>query len=149
MAIKNLDYAEIDKTLFFSNRPTKNHKYAHLDHVQLSFSERKLAVAYILPWVPGEFPSQRPVTRSFDVFFHLCLNKQLSTQSRLWWFETPSHPLWRHCNDISIKLRGDTNQHPVSLMWCCTNPYFSAGFSKPLYTFIHGCALISNYTQHI
>ena len=26
----------------------------------------------------GEFPSQRPVTRSFDVFFDLYLNKQLS-----------------------------------------------------------------------
>ena len=25
--------------------------------------------------VTGEFPSQRPVTRSFDVFFDLCLNK--------------------------------------------------------------------------
>ena len=24
---------------------------------------------------PGEFPAQRPVTRSFDVFFDLCLNK--------------------------------------------------------------------------
>ena len=24
--------------------------------------------------VPGEFPAQRPVTRSFDVFFDLCLN---------------------------------------------------------------------------
>ena len=28
--------------------------------------------------VTGEFPSQRPVTRSFDVFFDLRLNKQLS-----------------------------------------------------------------------
>ena len=28
--------------------------------------------------VPGEFPVQRPVTRSFDVFFDLRLNKQLS-----------------------------------------------------------------------
>ena len=28
--------------------------------------------------VTGEFPSQRPVTRSFDVFFDLCLNKRLS-----------------------------------------------------------------------
>ena len=28
--------------------------------------------------VPGEFPAQRPVTRSFDVFFDLRLNKQLS-----------------------------------------------------------------------
>ena len=28
--------------------------------------------------VPGEFPAQRPVTRSFDVFFYLRLNKRLS-----------------------------------------------------------------------
>ena len=27
--------------------------------------------------VPGEFPAQRPVTRSFGVFFDLRLNKQL------------------------------------------------------------------------
>ena len=31
--------------------------------------------------VIGEFPAQRPVTRSFDVFFDLCLNKRLSKQS--------------------------------------------------------------------
>ena len=31
--------------------------------------------------VTGEFPSQRPVTRSFDVFFDLRLNKRLSKQS--------------------------------------------------------------------
>ena len=48
--------------------------------------------------VPGEFPTQRPVTRSFDVFFDLCLNKQFSKQSRGWWFQTLSHPLWGHRN---------------------------------------------------
>ena len=48
--------------------------------------------------VTGEFPAQWPVTQSFDVFFNLCLNKRLSKQSRGWWFETPSRPLWRHCN---------------------------------------------------
>ena len=31
--------------------------------------------------VPGEFPAQRPVTRSFDVFFDLRLYKRLSEQS--------------------------------------------------------------------
>ena len=41
---------------------------------------------------------KRPVTRSFDVFFYLRLSKRLSKQSWGWWFETPSHPLWRHCN---------------------------------------------------
>ena len=48
--------------------------------------------------VPGEFPAQRPVTRSFDVFFDLRLNKRLRKQSWGWWFETPSRPLWRHRN---------------------------------------------------
>ena len=47
---------------------------------------------------PGESPTQRPVTRSFDVFFDLRLNKRLSKQSWGWWFETLSRPLWRQCN---------------------------------------------------
>ena len=47
--------------------------------------------------VTGEFPTQRPVTRSFDVFFDLRLTKQLSKQSRRRWFETPLCSLWRHC----------------------------------------------------
>ena len=46
-----------------------------------------------------EFPSQNPVTRSFGVFYYLRLSKQLSKQSRDWWFEAPSRPLWRHCNN--------------------------------------------------
>ena len=35
--------------------------------------------------VNGEFPAQRPVTLSFDVFFDLRLNRQLSKQSWRWW----------------------------------------------------------------
>ena len=35
--------------------------------------------------VTGEFPAQRPVTRSFDVFFDLRLNKRLSKQRWGWW----------------------------------------------------------------
>ena len=31
--------------------------------------------------VPGEFSVQRPVTRRFDVFFDLRLNKRVSKQS--------------------------------------------------------------------
>ena len=46
--------------------------------------------------VTGEFPAQRPVTRSFDVSFDL-RNQQLSNQWRHWWFETPSRSLLRHC----------------------------------------------------
>ena len=47
---------------------------------------------------PGEFPAQRPVTRGFDVFFDLLPDKRLSKQWWGWWFETPSHSLWRHRN---------------------------------------------------
>ena len=43
--------------------------------------------------VTGEFPTQRPVTRSFDVFFDLRLNKRLSKQSWSRWFEMPLCPL--------------------------------------------------------
>ena len=54
--------------------------------------------------VPGEFPAQRPVTRSFDVSFDLHPNKRLSRQWWGWWFETPSCPLWRHRNDINRNI---------------------------------------------
>ena len=49
--------------------------------------------------VTGEFHAQRPVTRSFDVFFDLRLNKRLIKQSWGWWFETPLRSLWCHCNE--------------------------------------------------
>ena len=57
-----------------------------------------LAICAGDPLVTGEFPSQRPMTQSFDVFFDLHLDKRLSKQSWGRWFETPSHSLWRHRN---------------------------------------------------
>ena len=50
--------------------------------------------------INGEFPAQRPVTRSFDFFFDLCLIKRLSKQLWGWWSETSSRSLRRHCNGI-------------------------------------------------
>ena len=49
--------------------------------------------------VTTEFPSQRPMTRSVDVFFDLRLNRRLSEQSRHRRFEKPSRSLWRHSNE--------------------------------------------------
>ena len=68
------------------------------------------------PPITGGFPSQRPVTRSFDVFFELRLNKRFSKQSRRRWFETPSRSLWRHSNDsdgmpISFSQHGSCRCH--------------------------------------
>ena len=76
--------------------------------------------------VTGEFPAQRPVTRSFDVFFYLCVNERLSKQWG-WWFETPPRPLWRHCNALMTyeKVKGNLvyrntlkwkNHHPNCFM---------------------------------
>ena len=53
--------------------------------------------------VTGEFPAQMPVTRTFDIFFDLRLNKRLSKQSQGLWFETLSRLLWRHFN-VNWKL---------------------------------------------
>ena len=64
-----------------------------------SSNEKIFRVTGHLCGVPGEFPAQRPVTRSFDVFFDLRLNKRFSKQSWGWWFETLSRPLWRHFNE--------------------------------------------------
>ena len=50
------------------------------------------------PPVTGAFPLQRPVTRSFDVFFALRLNKRLKKQLRRRWLQTPSYTLWHHRN---------------------------------------------------
>ena len=71
------------------------------DVIKWKHFPRYLAICAGNSPVPGEFPAQRSVTRSFDVFFDLCLNKRLSKQSWGWWFETLSCSLWRHCNGRS------------------------------------------------
>ena len=67
-------------------------------HQMETFSALLVLCAWNSP-VTGEYPTQRPVMRSFDVFFDLRLNKWLSKQSWRWWSETLSRLLWRHCNE--------------------------------------------------
>ena len=74
--------------------------------------------------VPGEFPTQRPVTQSFDVFFDLRLNKRLSKQWWGWWFGTLSRPLWRHRNDHSKCLRNPSAL--VTPVFCRFSWHFEA-----------------------
>ena len=62
---------------------------------------------------PGEFPSQRPVMRGFDVFFDLRMNKRLGKQSWGWWFETLPHPLWRHFNVLDRYSSDPSTTHCV------------------------------------
>ena len=72
--------------------------------------------------VTGQFPSQRPVTRSFGVFFDLRLNKRWRKQSRRRWFQTPPCSLWRHCKGMLYTYQaffhGDfvNTEHVVSVV---------------------------------
>ena len=83
------------------------------------------------PPVTGGFPSQRPVTWSFEFFFDLRLNKRLSKHPRRWWFKAPSCLLWRHCNGhipyirkIELKLNCLSNvDHGIELMCVLRYPY--------------------------
>ena len=71
---------------------------------------------------PPKFPAQRPVTRSFDVFFDLRLNKRLRKQSWGRWFEIPSCPLWRHCNGSGVYQLGVLQGQGVSSAPSTTDP---------------------------
>ena len=63
--------------------------------------------------VNGEFPSQKPVTRSFDIFFDLRLNKRSNELSWRRRFDTSSCSLWRHCSDMCrVKRLKDTAISP-------------------------------------
>ena len=73
-----------------------SHNYLSWWRHQMEIFSALLALCAGNSPVSGEVPSQRLM--SFDVFFDLCSNKRLSKQSWGWWFETLSHPLWRHCN---------------------------------------------------
>ena len=81
-----------------------------------------LALCEWNPPITGDFPSHRPVTRSFDILFDLRLNKRLHKQSRRWWFETPSCSFWRHCNESFVALRS-TNRTVIYLGGMCDSIY--------------------------
>ena len=85
--------------------------------------------------VTGEFTAQRPVTQSFDVFFDLCLNERLSKKSWGWWFETPSCPLWRHCNAIN------------ACMYRCEHIWPSICRYAYLYVYPNVCVLVFSHAR--
>ena len=91
--------------------PWKRFPHTRWRHQMETFSALLAICAGNSP-VPGGFPAKRPVTRSFDVFFDLRLNKRLSKQSWGWWFETLPRPLWRHSNELA-----PTGSHRIPT--CC------------------------------
>ena len=108
-----------------------------------------LAICARNSMVTGEFPTQRPVTRNFDVFFDLCLNIRLNKQSLCWWFETQLRSLWRHCNDACIlhrMIKDNLSPGWEDVVSPCQNwsqfEVFSGQYSKPSWLFTCTCAMI-------
>ena len=92
------------------DKPTWDLQSAWWRHQRETFSALLALCVGNLP-VPGEFPPQRPVTQSFDVFFDLHLNKRLSKQWWGWWFETQSRSLWRQSNEQSTSHLTGSEMH--------------------------------------
>ena len=90
-------------------------------HHQMKTSSALLAFGEGNSPAIGEFRSQRPMTRSFDVFFDLCPNKQLSKKSWGWWFETTSRSLRKL---FLINYRVTTCQCITSRPAHCKWPYY-------------------------
>ena len=103
----------------------------------------------------GEFTGNRWIlrTKASDAelwCFDLPLNKRLSKQSWGWWFETPSHPLWIHCNEFANTpmsnpaawLNLDTLRITLTLPWSGAPPVFRAEWvllSQNGYSLFSGC----------
>ena len=77
----------------------------------------------------GEFTGHRwiPRTKASDAELW-CSNKRLSKHSWGWWFETPSHSLWRHGNDIPYCLN-NVYRDSHNLACLKNKKYFNAGIS--------------------
>ena len=103
-------------------------------HQMVPFSALLALCAGNLP-VTGEFPAQRPVTQSFYVFFDLRLNKRLCKQSWGWWFETPSCPLWRHCNKKKTTSR--TSQFASEPLMRFGTPFQILPHTIAIWTHVH------------
>ena len=97
--------------------------------------------------IPGEFPAQNPVTRSFHVFLDLRLNKRLNKQSWGWWFETLSRLLWRHYDEYKHtgSFRGNVCEnvvYEISVLFCLASMRFVHMFG--VYTY----RMLNYYDDH-
>ena len=83
--------------------------------------------------VAGEFPSQRPVTRSFDVFFNLCPNKGCINIRE-------AGDLRRHRAHYDVSVMG-YRFFKLSLLWLVGQPFTTtatAGVTSG-YVFVPAC----------
>ena len=92
-----------------NNKEIPPDKWLHLELILIIHQVSWYAL--INEYIPGKKSSEK-VSRSLNWVYHqlravvfslICLNKQLSKQSRRWWFEMPSHSLWHQCNHYLLR----------------------------------------------
>ena len=104
-------YEKIDRVIMAPHcilRSVKQPQSVSWEHLRTTWWRHKMetfsALRYLCEGEPPAicgFPSQRPVTRSVDVFFICAQNIRLSKQPRRRLFEMPSRSLWHHCNEYT------------------------------------------------
>ena len=100
----NVDYVVCLKAQFMSHTALSNQKWQVLHKYDMMTSSNG-NIFRVTGHLCGEFTGLRwiPRTKASDAelwYFLWCA--RLSKHSRGWSFETLSHPLWRHRNDISV-----------------------------------------------
>ena len=102
------------------DRYQTNHNNNNARGMHSMMTSSNATIFYVMALCDGNppatdgFPSQRPVKRSFDVFFDLHQNKRLSKHSRRRWFEMPSRSLYRHCN---VQEEMTRNKDHIPIAW--------------------------------
>ena len=94
---------------------------------------------------PVNSPHKWPVTRSFDVFFYLSLNKRFCKQSWGWWFETLSRSFWRHCNEGRHIREHAGCRFSIAMLSCLRLPYMLSILISYLYSNIGSYKLGTKY----
>ena len=113
---------------FYNQRETSNHRVVAPRRLNLGPGQPRNNTWTTVQWVSKftfddvikckHFPRYSPFVRGIHrwiprtkasdaelwCFLWSALDKRLSKQSWGWWFETPSHPLWRHCNAFADSL---------------------------------------------
>ena len=114
-------YSGLKSGLYQLEPPEWKHNLVHVDCIKcyqfmMTSSNGNIFALLVLcegnPPVTGGFPSQRPVTRSFDAFVDLRLNNRLNKQARRRRCETPSRSLWRHIFLISAAATHTSRKVP-------------------------------------
>ena len=102
----------------------------------------------------GEFTSHRwiPHTKAGEAelwcFLWSASNKRLCKQSRGWWFEMPSRPFWRHCNERQ-PWYWPSDPCRLNLVWMMTREEYDNWPNAHRYNRRHNGKPLGFITMHI